>query len=69
VFRVIQEFFSALLASVSLSEDEHIHIKRRLKDIEIEVGQTGDLSCSQDLTPAGRALVERLQAGNEVKAY
>ena len=69
VFRVIQDFFSALLASVSLSEDEHIHVTRRLKDIEIEVGRLGDLSSSQDLTPAGRALVERLQAGNEVKAY
>jgi len=68
VFRVIQEFFNALLVSVSLCEDEHLHIQRRLKDIEIEVGQTGDLSSSRDLTPAGRALVERLQAGDKTKA-
>jgi hypothetical protein len=69
VFRVIQGFFSSLLASVSLSKDEHDHIQQRLKDIEIEVGQTGDLSSSRDLTPAGQALVERLQAGNKVQAY
>lgn len=69
VFRVIQEFFSSLLASASLSEDEHDHIQQRLKDIEIEVGHTGDLSSSRDLTAAGQALVERLQAGNEVQAY
>jgi hypothetical protein len=69
VFRVIQEFFRSLIASVNLSEDDRVHIRRRLKDIEIEVGQTGELSSSQDLTPAGRALVVRLQAGNEVKDY
>jgi hypothetical protein len=68
VFRVIQEFFSALLVSVILSEDEYRHIQGRLRDIEIQVGQTGDLSSSQDLTPAGQALVERLQAGDKPKA-
>jgi hypothetical protein len=67
VFRVIQEFFSALLVSVSLSEEEHRHIQRRLKDIEIEVEQTGDLSSSRDLTPAGQVLVLRLQAGDKAK--
>jgi hypothetical protein len=65
VFRVIQDFFNALLASASLSEDERDHITQRVKDIEIEIGQTCDLSSSHDLTPAGRALAERLHAGNK----
>jgi HEXXH motif-containing protein len=65
VFRVIQDFFSAVLASISLSADEHDHIRRRLNGIDAEVEQMGDLSVSQDLTPAGRALVARLQIGNK----
>lgn len=66
VFRVIQDFFTAVIASNHLSEAENSHVSRRLRDIDAEVELLGDLSASQDLTPAGRAFVVRLQAGNRL---
>jgi hypothetical protein len=64
VFRVIQDFFRDLNASVDLSESERSHIVQRLREIDLEVHQMGDLSSSPDLTQIGRALVQRLQIGN-----
>jgi HEXXH motif-containing protein len=66
VFRVIQEFFSVALTSTNLSGDERRHARHRINEIESEVAQVGDLSASHDLTPAGRAIVTRLQIGNRL---
>ena len=68
VFRVIQDFFGAILTSANIGQDERNYAKRRIEEIDAEVDQVEDLSSSQDLTAAGSALVERLTAGNDVKA-
>lgn len=64
VFRVIQDFFRQLSASVELNEPQRSHILKRLREIDLEVLQMGDLSSSSDLTQIGKALVQRLQIGN-----
>jgi hypothetical protein len=64
VFRVIQDFFKALLYSITLTSAEHAHIQSRLSDIETEVRQLGDFSDSDDLTPLGRLLAKRLLVRN-----
>jgi len=64
VFRVIQDFFCDLNASVELSESERSHIVQRLREIDLEVLQMGDLSSSPDLTQIGKVLVQRLEIGN-----
>jgi hypothetical protein len=64
VFRVIQDFFRALLSSAPLTSAERAHIQSRLSDIEAEVDQLGDFSASNDLTPIGRALAKRLLVRN-----
>ena len=67
VFRVIQEFFSITLTSANLNNEDQRHARRRINEINSEIAQTEDLSSSQDLTYAGRALVKRLQAGNKLQ--
>jgi len=67
VFRAVQDFFTAIVATKHLSEAENNHVSRRLRDIDVEVEQLGDLSASQDLTPAGKAFVARLRAGNRLQ--
>jgi hypothetical protein len=64
VFRVIQDFLCALNSSIGLSSTGRSHIVQRLREIDDEVHQLGDLSGSPDLTRVGKALVERLQIGN-----
>jgi hypothetical protein len=39
---------------------------QRLRDIDEEVNQFEDLSVSQDLTPAGKSFIKRLQVGNRL---
>ena len=68
VFRVIQDFFGAALSGLNLSDNERRHIRHRLREIDSEVEQMGNLSASQDLTCAGRALVARLQIGNNLQS-
>lgn len=62
VFRVVQDFHRALLGSGRLSVGERAHLERRVRTIEDEAMEVGDLSSSRDLTPAGRQLAALLLA-------
>jgi hypothetical protein len=61
VFRVIQDFFVALMNSATLSEGQRRHAQRRYDQINDDVIQVEDLSMSQDLTPMGHAVAMRLK--------
>ena len=65
VFRVIQDFFYNPVLLASLTDREREYVLRRIEQIDSEVAGLGDLAGSRDLTMNGRALVERLQAGNQ----
>jgi hypothetical protein len=62
VFRVIQDFFAALMDSAILSEGQYRYAQRRYDQIDEDVLQVEDLTMSQDLTPIGRAFATRLKA-------
>ncbi|MEH2563811.1 aKG-HExxH-type peptide beta-hydroxylase [Bradyrhizobium sp. AZCC 2289] len=62
VFRAIQDFFAALMASATLSEGQYRYAQRRYDQIDEDVLQVEDLTMSQDLTPIGRAFATRLKA-------
>jgi HEXXH motif-containing protein len=62
VFRVIQDFYRALLDASRCAADERAYITRRIGVIEEEVAALGDFSASRDLTSAGRRLATALLA-------
>ena len=60
VFRAIQDFHRHLLATGSLVPSEREYVARRVEVIEVEVGEIGELSASEDLRPVGKRFVQQL---------
>ena len=62
VFRVIQDFYRALLERRACTDQECDYLARRIRSIEDEVAAVRGFSTSRDLTIAGKQLVAALLA-------